>query len=61
VLTNVAVTRAKIELHILLPIDQKNWKHADAEPNPVRFIKKTGENFYQLQFLEVPQKSQSGG
>ena len=45
---NVAVTRAKRELHLLFPVDGKAWKKDGDVPNPWIFIRKCAPALYKL-------------
>jgi superfamily I DNA/RNA helicase len=45
---NVAVTRARHELHLLFPIDEQTWAHSKDDPNPWTFIRKANGKLYDL-------------
>ena len=45
---NVAVTRAKRELHLLFPVDRKSWKKGGDIPNPWTFIRECDPALYKL-------------
>jgi len=47
-LMNVAVSRAKQELHLLFPMDEKDWRQRSPIPNPWTFIANIDQEHYIL-------------